>query len=214
MVANKKQIRSTLKKLGALKTWQLLILLVLALFIAATALRLNNVGMDQRREGVYSADESGDEEILHQRLLSLREYSSKHMNANTGTFVLKNQYERDSQTALKEAQERSQNSESPNGNIYKKAAEVCDPQYSGYSQAYMQCFMNELNKYPESAAVNDNVVLPAAGLYQYDFASPIWTPDLAGWTVLLTIIISVVIITKIILTVVLNMFLKRRAPKI
>ncbi|MFZ2929143.1 MAG: hypothetical protein WA023_07910, partial [Lactococcus raffinolactis] len=142
-MANKKQIRSTLKKLGALKTWQLLILLVLALFIAATALRLNNVGMDQRREGVYSADESGDEEILHQRLLSLREYSSKHMNANTGTFVLKNQYERDSQTALKEAQERSQNSESPNGNIYKKAAEVCDPQYSGYSQAYMQCFMNE-----------------------------------------------------------------------
>ena len=78
----------------------------------------------------------------------------------------------------------------------------------------MQCFMNELNKYPESAAVNDNVVLPAAGLYQYDFASPIWTPDLAGWTVLLAIIISVVIITKIILTVVLNMFLKRRAPKI
>lgn len=63
MVANKKQIRSTLKKLGALKTWQLLILLVLALFIAATALRLNNVGMNQRREGVYSADESGDEDL-------------------------------------------------------------------------------------------------------------------------------------------------------
>ena len=214
MVANKKQIRSTLKKISMLKTWQLIILLILVLFIAATALRLNNVGMDQRREGVYSADEAGDEDIIHQRLLSLREYSSSHMNANTGAFVLKNQYDRDSQRALADAQNKSEESESPNGNIYKKAAEVCDPQFSGYSQAYMQCFMNELNKYPESGAVSDSVVLPTAELYQYDFASPIWTPDIAGWTVLLAIIISVVIITKITLTVVLSMFLKRRAPKI
>ena len=197
-----------------LKTRQLIILLILVLFIAATALRLNNVGMDQRREGVYSADEAGDEDIIHQRLLSLREYSSSHMNANTGAFVLKNQYDRDSQRALADAQNKSEESESLNGNIYKKAAEVCDPQFSGYSQAYMQCFMNELNKYPESGAVSDSVVLPTAELYQYDFASPIWTPDIAGWTVLLAIIISVVIITKITLTVVLSMFLKRRAPKI
>lgn len=211
---NKKQIRTTLKKISMLKTWQLIILLILVLFIAATALRLNNVGMDQRREGVYSADEAGDEDIIHQRLLSLREYSSSHMNANTGAFVLKNQYDRDSQRALADAQNKSEESESPNGNIYKKAAEVCDPQFSGYSQAYMQCFMNELNKYPESGAVSDSVVLPTAELYQYDFASPIWTPDIAGWTVLLAIIISVVIITKITLTVVLSMFLKRRAPKI
>ncbi len=214
MVANKKQIRTTLKKISMLKTWQLIILLILVLFIAATALRLNNVGMDQRREGVYSADEAGDEDIIHQRLLSLREYSSSHMNANTGAFVLKNQYDRDSQRALADAQNKSEESESPNGNIYKKAAEVCDPQFSGYSQAYMQCFMNELNKYPESGAVSDSVVLPTAELYQYDFASPICTPDIAGWTVLLAIIISVVIITKITLTVVLSMFLKRRAPKI
>ena len=214
MVANKKQIRTALKKISMLKTWQLIILLILVLFIAATALRLNNVGMDQRREGVYSADEAGDEDIIHQRLLSLREYSSSHMNANTGAFVLKNQYDRDSQRALADAQNKSEESESPNGNIYKKAAEVCDPQFSGYSQAYMQCFMNELNKYPESGAVSDSVVLPTAELYQYDFASPIWTPDIAGWTVLLAIIISVVIITKITLTVVLSMFLKRRAPKI
>lgn len=213
-MANKKQIRTTLKKISMLKTWQLIILLILVLFIAATALRLNNVGMDQRREGVYSADEAGDEDIIHQRLLSLREYSSSHMNANTGAFVLKNQYDRDSQKALADAQNKSEESESPNGNIYKKAAEVCDPQFSGYSQAYMQCFMNELNKYPESGAVSDSVVLPTAELYQYDFASPIWTPDIAGWTVLLAIIISVVIITKITLTVVLSMFLKRRAPKI
>jgi len=213
-VANKKQIRTALKKISMLKTWQLIILLILVLFIAATALRLNNVGMDHRREGVYSADEAGDEDIIHQRLLSLREYSSSHMNANTGAFVLKNQYDRDSQRALADAQNKSEESESPNGNIYKKAAEVCDPQFSGYSQAYMQCFMNELNKYPESGAVSDSVVLPTAELYQYDFASPIWTPDIAGWTVLLAIIISVVIITKITLTVVLSMFLKRRAPKI
>ena len=213
-MATKQQIKATLKKLNALKTWQLVIVLILVLFVAATAIRLNNVGMAQRREGVYSADEAGDEAVIHQRLLTLREYSSSHMNANTGLFSLRHQYDRDSQKALEEAQKRSENGESPNGNIYKKAADVCDPQFPGYSQAYLQCFMNELNKYPSSGNIDDSVVLPPAELYQYNFASPIWTPDLAGWTVLVALIIGVVIITKIVSTLVLKMILKRKSPKL
>lgn len=213
-MADRKQIKNFLRKANTLKTWQLVILLILALFLAATALRLNNIGMDQRREGVYSADEAGDENVLHQRLISLRDYSNQHMNSNTDVFVLKHQYERDSQKALEEAQSRSQAGESPNGNIYKMAAEVCDPQYSGYSQAYMQCFMNEIGKYPESQSIDDSVKMPLTELYQYDFASPAWTPDIAGWAVLVVIVLSVVIITKIILTLVLKLILERRAPKI
>ena len=213
-MATKQQIRTTLKKLNTLKTWQLIIVLILVLFAAATAIRLNNVGMAQRREGVYSADEAGDEEVIYQRLLTLREYSSAHMNANTGLFSLPHQYDRDNQKALEAAQKRSEQSESPNGNIYKKAADVCDPQFPGYSQAYLQCFMNELDKYPSSGDIDDSVALPPAELYQYNFDSPIWTPDLAGWTVLVALIISVVIITKIILTLVLKMILKHKSPKL
>lgn len=213
-MADKRKIRSNLKKLNSLKTWQLFILLILVIFIAATALRLNNVGMSQRREGVYSADEAGDEDVLYQRLLTLREYSSSHMNANTGSFSLTHQFDRDTQAAIAEAQERSENSESPHGNIYKRAAEICDPQFPGYSQAYFQCFMNEINKFPPSDSIDDSITLPPVELYQYSFASPIWTADIAGWTVLLAIFISVVIITKIILTLVLKLFLYIKSPKI
>lgn len=213
-MATKQQIKTTLKKLNALKTWQLIIVLVLVLFAAATAIRLNNVGMVQRRDGVYSADEAGDEAVVYQRLLTLREYSSSHMNANTDLFSLHHQYDRDNQKALEEAQKRSEHSENPNGNIYKKAADICDPQFPGYSQAYLQCFMNELAKYPSSGSIDDSVNLPPAELYQYNFASPIWTPDLAGWAVLAALIISVVIVTKIILTLVLQMILKHKSPKL
>ena len=214
MVATRQQIKTTLKKLNTLKTWQLVIVLILVLFAVATAIRLSNVGMAQRREGVYSADEAGDEAVIYQRLLTLREYSSSHMNANTGLFSLRHQYDIDSQKALEEAQKRSEHDESPNGNIYKKAADICDPQFPGYSQAYLQCFMNELDKYPSSGDINDSVILPPPELYQYNFASPIWTPDLAGWTALTAVIISVVIITKIILTLVFKMILTHKSPKL
>lgn len=213
-MANKKEVKNFLNKINALKTWQLVIILILVLFVAASALRLNNVGMDQRRQSVHSADEEGNEVVLRERLLALREYSSSHMNANTGTFVLQHQYDRDSEKALAEAQARSENSESPNGNIYKKAAEICDPQFSGYSAAYMRCFVNEISKYPESGAIDDTVKVPQAELYKNNFASPVWTPDFAGWTVLAAIILSVVIISKIILTLVLKMILKRKSPQI
>jgi len=65
---DKRKVKSKLNSLQRLKTWQLLILLIFMSFIAATFLRLNNVGMIERREAVISADQKGDEEIIINRL--------------------------------------------------------------------------------------------------------------------------------------------------
>ena len=64
----KNTIKKQLRRLSALKTWQLLILLFLVLFIATTTLRINNVGMVQRRAAVLEADKNIDEEAAARHL--------------------------------------------------------------------------------------------------------------------------------------------------
>ena len=44
-MADKRAARRNLRRLERVKTWQLLILFVLVCFVAATFLRINNVGM-------------------------------------------------------------------------------------------------------------------------------------------------------------------------
>ena len=51
-MADKGRIKQDIKNLQRIKTWQLIILLIIVGFIAATFLRLNSIGMVQRREAV------------------------------------------------------------------------------------------------------------------------------------------------------------------
>ena len=51
--------------------------------------------------------------------------------------------------------------------------------------------------------------LPNAALYRYSFISPIWSPDFAGWSVLLTGVILLIIILRLVILVVLRILLKR-----
>lgn len=187
------------------KTWQLLILLVLMGFIAATFLRLNNVEMIKRRDAVLSADKSGDKTVMTQRLYDLQRYVAGHMNANTGPFYLEYQHKRDSQAVL----DAAKNDGNPNGNINAKAEAVCAPQFSAWSPAYVQCFADELAKYPPSPDPAANVTFPSGELYQRNFASPLWSPDFAGWSVAACLGIILMIITRLASIGVLRLMLKR-----
>ena len=60
MAIDKRKTRFRIKRLSQVKTWQLMILLVMVGFISATFLRLNNVGMVERRQAVENADKAGD----------------------------------------------------------------------------------------------------------------------------------------------------------
>jgi len=210
-VVNKKHVKRSLSQLQRIKTWQLVIILILAGFISATFLRLNNIGMVQRRSAVYTADKVGDNTTTQNRLYDLQRFVSSHMNTDMGSGVtLTATYNRDYKQALIEKEKASA---SPNGNIYAKAQQVCAPRYSSWSPAYVQCTVNELAKYPAGASLNNKVNL-SSGPYKYNFASPLWSPDFAGWSVLVCVVILIMIIARFTGVVILRILLRRHYKSI
>jgi hypothetical protein len=204
-VADKRHIRRSIKQLQRVKTWQLLVLLLLLSFVAATFLRLNNIGMAERREAVLAADKSNDSAVTQNRLYDLQRYTTRHMNAETGPFYLEGQYRRDAQKLVDAAKA----SNTSGININEQAEAVCRPRYTVWSPAYVQCFADELAKYPPSPDPVQNVSLPSTELYRYSFSSPRWSPDFAGWSVALCGIITVMILARLAGLVLLRLLLKR-----
>lgn len=205
-MASREQVRKNIRKLQLVKTWQLLILLILLSFVAATFLRLNNIGMIQRRDAVLAADKTGDVQIIQSRLYDLQRYVTTHMNSDTGAFYLEQQYRRDAQKVVDAAKDNNSN---PNGNVNVKAEAVCRPRYTVWSPAYVQCFADELAKYPPSPDPTQNVTLPSTSLYRHNFASPLWSPDFAGWSVAACIAVFFMIITRLMGLGVLRLLLKK-----
>jgi hypothetical protein len=205
-VVDKKHVRQRIKGLQQLKTWQLVVLLILAGFIAATFLRLNNIGMAERRAAVITADENGDQEVLVQRLSALQRYVTTHMNTDLGRGVyLEASYNRD----LTLWQTKQYGDGNPNGNIYQKAQEVCAPQFSGYSTAYLQCTTSELAKYPAANNPADGSNKPPQETYIHNFASPVWSPDFAGWSLVVCAFIALFILIRLIALGVLKVLLRQ-----
>lgn len=201
------QARRSIKQLQRIKTWQLVVLFILSAFVVATFLRLNNIGMIERRDAVLSADEEGKADVTALRLYDLQRYVSAHMNTDlSGGVYLEASYKRDSKAAYDKAASDS----NPNGNIYKKAQQKCAPQFSAYSYAYLQCTTDELAKYPSADDLISSVNSPPANSYRHSFVSPVWSPDFAGWSVLVSLAILVMIVVRLIALVTLRVVLKRR----
>jgi hypothetical protein len=204
-VADRRQVKRSIKQLQRIKTWQLLVLLVICGFVAATFLRLNNIGMVQRRDAVLDADKSGNLEAMTSRLYDLQRYSVAHMNASTGPFYLENQYKRDVQKQVAAASVDT----NPYGNINATVDAICKARFSSYSQAWVQCFAEELGKYPAAPNPADKVTLPSTDLYRYSFSSPYWSADFAGWSVAACVAIMVMIGTRLLSLGILRLMLKK-----
>lgn len=205
-MAQRRGVRRTIKNLQRVKTWQLVILLVLMGFVSATFLRLNNVGMVQRREAVINADKQGDAETTRGRLLDLQRYVSSHMNTGQNDVYLASQYERD-KTAL--IQQASTNNESGEV-INQKVDAICKPQFSGYNQGYVDCFAREYAKYSPGSDPVSKVKMPDPDRYRFVFASPLWSPDFAGFSLLVCVLIILLIVGRTISLVVLRLLLRYR----
>lgn len=204
-MVDKKKVKHNLNQLRRIKTWQLVIILILASFISATFLRLNNIGMVDRREAVQSADKEGNSAITQSRLYDLQRYVSAHMNTDMGKGIyLESTYKRDVQAAYTRATSGS------NGNIYKAAQQICAPRYTTWSPAYVQCTVSELAKFPSAGLL----VLPRADMYLHVYVAPLWSPDFAGWSLLVCVVILIMIITRITGVVILRALLRRRYKSI
>lgn len=210
-MTDKGRIKQSIHELQRVKTWQLIVVFIILAFVAATFLRLNNIGMVQRRDAVINADKTGDEQTLIQRLYDLQQFVSAHMNTDLGRGVyLENSYNKD----LQNWQTNSYGDSNPNGNIYKKAQEVCAPQFKYYSYAYLQCTTNELSKYPAAKDPATDTSKPRQEAYIHSYTSPVWSPDFAGWSVVACGVVLLLILIRLISLGVLQIMLKRHFKRI
>ncbi len=159
--------------------------------------------MVQRRNAVTAADKSGNVQDMTARIYDLQRWSAAHMNADSGTFYLQEQYNRDAQSTLTNTAGLSAES----ANAHAEAEATCHPQFYGYSLAYLQCFVAELDKHPSSEKLVAPK-LPNPALYRYSFVSPLWSPDWAGWSILVCIVVIFVIIGRAISLLVLRLMLR------
>ncbi len=210
-MAEKGRLQRRLKDIQRIRTWQLIVLLILVGFLAATFLRMNNVGMVERRNAVMNADQEGNEEVIIQRLYDLQRYVSGHMNTDLGRGVY---LEASHGRAVEEWQQKQYGDSNPNGNIFKKAQNVCAPRFSSWSPSYVQCVSDELAKYPSADEVASQSSRPRQETYIYSYASPLWSPDFAGWTVAIALSIAVLIFVRLLTIGLLHLMLRRHFKNI
>ncbi len=175
---DKKRLHRRWARLRKLKPWYFLLVALISGLVCLAALRANNLRMISLREAVYAADKNnGDTE---KALRDLREHVYSHMNTSLSSgenavhppVQLKYTYER-----LVQAQQASAGTS--NSVIYTEAQQHCErtiPQgvSGGVRLGCIQAYVKQRS--PETAqSVPKN-------LYQFDFVSPAWSPDLAGWS--------------------------------
>jgi preprotein translocase subunit SecF len=175
-------------------TWIFAVLFVLSTATCVLALRHNNVTMINLRSAVYEADKSGGD--VNTALNNLRRYVYGHMNTNLSSggnaikppVQLKHTYER-----LQAAEQKRV--DDANSNVYTQAQIYCQKQnsvdFSGRNR--VPC----VTDYVTTHGVKVNSI-PVA-LYQYDFVSPKWSPDLAGWSLLLSVILFLALVASFLL---------------
>lgn len=212
-MTDKRNVRFKIRRLEQVKTWQLLILFVMFAFITATFLRLNNVGMVERREAVYTADKTDDSVGLASRLYDLQRFVSAHMNADPGRVALVKTYERDNERHKKAYQESTNST--ANGDAFQKAEAVCGPiaRSNGWrwpDMRYTNCINQELEKIPGGQAVISEFKPLPVEPYYHTFTSPLWSPDFAGWSLIVTVIIGLIIIGRLVVLAILRFILRRR----
>ncbi|MBR3269797.1 hypothetical protein IKG07_00890 [Candidatus Saccharibacteria bacterium] len=221
-----KQTFSRFKK-GRIKTWMLLILLVILFFADATILRLNHVKMSELRDAVLAADEANDDAAIASGLAKLKEFVFSNTVVNvveengeqvvsfgTGPFYLEHQYLRAAETALKDAEAKMTGDSNPNGNIYGLAGNTCKALaiqngWTWDNANFINCMVTEINKYPSAANIQDTIIaaLPSTELFRHNYASPIWTPSFLGWLIIITVVVTVVIFIRFAIWVVLRLSL-------
>lgn len=161
-----------------LNPWVWLIPCVAFVCISGYALRANNQEMVRLRDAVFQADkDNGDVEGALQQL---RSYVGQHMNTELASgpnavhppIQLRYTYERLTQTPVG----------GNNDSVYSDAQAYCEQNGSqGFSGGNrLSCIEDYVSSHGSGSANKADV---PKNLYQFDFATPRWSPDLAGWSV-------------------------------
>lgn len=187
-----KKIYNWHKKLQIIKPQYFLIIAIIMTLISGYALRQNNLKMIELKQKVEQADkENGD---IEGALRELREFVYSHMNTNLSSsssikppIQLKYQYER---LVAQESERMKQT----NSKVNADASAVCATRHpgDGYNQARVTC----IQQYVADNATKTGSI--PAEFYKFDFVSPRWSPDLAGWSLIVAIIFYLLWLIRII----------------
>ena len=141
--------------------------------------------MEQLKQAVYSADKNNGNVQL--ALDNLQAYVTSHMNTNLSTGngsvypPIQLEY-----TYLRLAKSQDRAALSNDAGLYTAAQNYCqrlDPtDFSGRNR--VPCIAQYVTSHGAKLPK-----IPAA-LYEFDFISPTWSPDLAGWTLILTMLLA------------------------
>lgn len=171
-----------------------LVAFLVSAVISLASLRHNNTTMIKLRNDVYAADKAGGN--VEAALEKLRGYVLGHMNTDlsTGTNIhppiqLEYTYERLQQQAEKGAN---------NAQLYTEAEDYCQQQIPASVSISGRGRITCVQDYVLSHGGKQAPSVPTA-LYEFDFMSPSWSPDLAGWSLVLTILLGLTTIAVFLL---------------
>lgn len=183
----------------SIKKYWLTILLITAFvffsLLSIYALRDNNKTMMRLRDVVYTTDkQNGDVESA---LKNLRVYVYGHMNTNLHAGMASNEppiqlVSRFNRVMVAE-QARVANIGDAN-KIYVEAQNQCEKASLPLS-VRAQCIQDYVTN---NGSGIPQINIPPKEFYTFDFASPAWSPDLAGLSIVITCIIGLIIISRFI----------------
>lgn len=184
---NRRRIHHHLRPLRSVSLLSLCIVTVILWVITGFALRANNMRAIDLRDAVFNTDKQGGD--VEQSLQELRSYVHSHMNTDLSTdsnvyppIQLKYTYER----LVSQEKERIA---SINEKIYVQAQNFCERQnsrdFSGRNR--VPC----IEKYVSDKGETEKPI--PEDLYKFDFASPTWTADLAGWSLVAAMFFTVIL---------------------
>lgn len=182
---NKRHLHHVWRRLRQIKPWYFLLLAIVSGAICLFALRHNNEQMIKLRDAVYTADRNNGD--VESALYNLRAYVYGHMNTSLASgpnavhppIQLKYTYER-----LQATQQAKLGQ--TNSSLYNEAQSYCEKQDSAN--------FSGRNRVPciENYVLSHGAQLPTIpdALYKFDFVSAKWSPDLAGWSFVATIVLT------------------------
>ncbi len=192
---DKQTTRHYAKKLHPINKWYFLIAAAFFTILAIYGLRQNNLTAIQLRDEVVAADKANKD--VEKKLRTLREYIYSHMNTDLSAggsqqhpIQLKYRYDR-----LVAAEKKRV--DKANESIYTTAQKVCEKRFPlGQAGASGGGRVACIEEYVTNSGTKQKEI--PQELYKFDFVSPRWSPDLAGWSILLASISFILFLVRFI----------------
>lgn len=195
-MVNKRHLHHVWRKLQPINSWLLLGLTIISAVIFIYSYRQNNLKMIELRDKVFAADEANGD--IEGALRNLREHVYSHMNTTLVNpsgirppIQLTHRYDR----LVQQEQKRV---DSHNKKVRDQAEPYCLRQVPPGPPGSLQRRAKCVQQYISTNSISAKNEIPKE-FYQFDFVSPRWSPDLAGWSMLATMFFGLLFMVRFLL---------------